>query len=136
MPSVPAPKKKITAADIDPKNTPRGKKILESMRKICLDLPDTTEGTQFGQAVWLAGKKAFARSHCYDGLWQAGFWVGIHAQQAMTNDPRFTIPPYMGHNGWISLDITKKHNESELRQLALESYRHFASKRMLAKLED
>lgn len=35
-PSVPAPKRRITVADIDPKNTPRGKQILASMRKICL----------------------------------------------------------------------------------------------------
>ena len=66
--------------------------------------------------------------------WRASFWVGVHAQALMTDDPRYTIPPYMGHNGWIALDINKKHNERELQSLALESYRHFASKRMLAKL--
>ena len=134
-PSVPAPKKKITVADIDPKNTPRGKRVLESMRKICLALPETSEGLQFGQPVWFAGKKAFARAHCYDGRWRVGFWVGVHAQLPMTSDPRYTIPPYMGHIGWIALDVTKKHSEDEIQPLALESYRHFALKKMLAKLE-
>jgi len=133
-PSIPAPKQRITAADIDPGNTPRGKQILASMRKICLALPDTSEATQFGQPVWLVGKKVFARAHCYQGRWQVGFWVGVHAQLLMTDDPRYTIPPYMGHNGWIALDASKKLNERELQPLALESYRHFALKKMLAKL--
>jgi hypothetical protein len=52
----------------------------------------------------------------------------------MTSDPRYTIPPYQGHLGWIALDVSKSLNERELRALALESYRHFALKRMLAKL--
>jgi predicted DNA-binding protein (MmcQ/YjbR family) len=133
-PSVPAPKKRLTAADVDPKNTPRGKQILQIMRKVCLALPDTSEGLQFGQPVWRAGKKVFAQAYCYKEGWRAGFWVGVHAQLLMTSDPRYSIPPYMGHNGWIALDVSKKHSERELTQLALESYRHFAGKKMLAKL--
>ena len=65
---------------------------------------------------------------------RVAFWVGVHAQLLMTDDPRYTIPPYMGHNGWISLDVAKKHSERELQPLALESYRHFALKKMLARL--
>ena len=135
-PSVPAPKQRITVADIDPKNTPRGKQILASLRKICRALPETSEGAQFGCPVWLAGKKAFALVHTHDDCWSVNFWVGVHAQLLMTDDPRYSIPKYMGHNGWIALEITKKHNEQELRQLALESYRHFALKRMLAQLPE
>lgn len=133
-PSVAAPKRKFTVADVDPKNTPRGKQILASMRKICLALPETSEGLQFGQPVWRAGKKVFAQAYCYEERWRVAFWVGVHAQLLMTDDPRYTIPPYMGHNGWISLDVAKKHNERELQPLALESYRHFALKKMLAQL--
>lgn len=135
-PCVPAPKRRITVADIDPKNTPRGKQILASMRKICLALPETSEGNQFGHPVWLAGKKAFAMARSHDDRWWATFWVGIHAQLLMTDDERYSIPAYMGHNGWIALDVTKKHSDTELQSLALESYRHFALKRMLARLPD
>jgi predicted DNA-binding protein (MmcQ/YjbR family) len=133
-PSVPAPKRRITAADVDPKNTPRGKQILASMRKICLGFPDTSEDLQFGQPVWRVGKKVFGQAYCYQDQWRVSFWVGVHAQLLMTDDPRYTIPPYMGHNGWIALDVNKKHSERELQQLALESYRHFAPQRTLAKL--
>ena len=135
-PSIPAPKRRITVADVDPKNTPRGKQILASMRKICLALPETSEGVQFGHPVWLAGKKAFALARSHDDHWWVTFWVGVHAQLLMTDDPRYTIPAYMGHNGWIALEVTRKHNGKELESLALASYRHFALKRMLTQLPD
>jgi predicted DNA-binding protein (MmcQ/YjbR family) len=134
-PVIRAPKRRITVADVDPKNTPRGRRLLASMRKVCLDLPDTSEGAQFGQPVWRAGKKVFAQAYFYDARWRVAFWVGVHAQSLMTNDPRYEIPPYMGHNGWIALDVSKRHSERELRSLSLESYRHFALKKMLARLE-
>jgi hypothetical protein len=60
------------------------------------------------------------------------FWVGVPAQSFMTGDARYEIPPYMGHNGWIALDVSRSHREAELLPLALQSYRHFALKKMLA----
>lgn len=134
-PAVPAPERRITVADVDPKNSPRGKRVMALMRKVCLALPETSEDAQFGQPVWRAGKKVFAQAYCYDGRWRVAFWVGVLAQGMMTSDPRFEIPAYMGHNGWIALDATKRLNERELRSLALGSYRHFALKRMLARIE-
>jgi hypothetical protein len=133
-PTVQAPKRRITAADIDPKNTPRGRRIIRSMRRICLALSEASEGLQFGQTVWRAGKRVFAHAYCYDGRWRVAFWVGVHAQMLMTNDARYEIPAYMGHNGWLALDVSRRHSERELRSLALGSYRHFALKRMLATL--
>jgi hypothetical protein len=50
-------------------------------------------------------------------------------------DPRFSIPPYQGHNGWIALDMEKGAPQSELRSFVIESYRHFASRRALALLD-
>jgi hypothetical protein len=131
---VPEPKTRITAADIDPKNSALGKGVLAAMRKVCLNLPETSESAQFGQPVWKVGRRVFAQAYCYESLWRVAFWVGVGAQGLMTTDARFEIPPYIGHNGWIALDVTKRLNESELRSLAIESYRHFALKRMLAKL--
>ena len=61
--------------------------------------------------------------------------VGIERQGPLEMDPRFTIPPYLGHNGWIALDASKGVNASELREFLVESYRHFAPRRALASLE-
>jgi hypothetical protein len=52
----------------------------------------------------------------------------------LTGDERFEIPKYMGHNGWIALDVSKHLDEDEVRELALFSYRHFALARMLQQL--
>ncbi len=132
--SAPAPKRRITVAEIDPKNTPRARRVLAALRKICLALPETSEGLQFGHPVWRAGKRVFAQAHVHEGRWRASFWVGVPAQALMTSDPRYEIPQYTGHLGWIALDVSKSCNERELRSLALESYRHFALKKMLVKL--
>jgi hypothetical protein len=52
----------------------------------------------------------------------------------MTSDPRFRIPPWLGHLGWIALDVSTHVDWNEVAALAQDSYRHFALKRMLAKL--
>ena len=98
------------------------------------ELLETSEAVQFGQPVWRAGKKVFAQAYCYEQRWRVAFWVGVPAQSLMTADTRYEIPQYIGHNGWIALDVSKSHRESELRPLALGSYRHFALKKMLARL--
>jgi hypothetical protein len=40
----------------------------------------------------------------------------------------------MGHNGWIALDVTNDCDPDEVAALALQSYRHFALKRMMQSL--
>jgi len=91
---------------------------------------------QFGHPVWRAGKKIFARAWHHDDRFTAVFWVGVPAQALMLRDPRYLLPPYFGPSGWIALDASSRINAAELRALALESYRHFAAKGMLARLEE
>ena len=52
-------------------------------------------------------------------------------QALLCNDPRYSIPPYIGGNGWINLDVEQHADWNEIQPLLLESYRHFALKRML-----
>jgi len=40
----------------------------------------------------------------------------------------------MGHNGWIALNVSEHIDWREIDALALDSYRHFANKRMLIAL--
>jgi predicted DNA-binding protein (MmcQ/YjbR family) len=134
IPEPPPPARRISVADVDLMRTPRGKRVLAAMRKVCLTLPETSEDAQFGQPVWRAGKRVFARAYAHDGRWRVAFWVGVPMQALMMRDSRFDIPSYLGHNGWIALDVSKGHREGELRTLARESYRHFALRRMLERL--
>ena len=52
----------------------------------------------------------------------------------LLDDPRFFIPPYIGHRGWIALDIRYDFDWAEIREYVLASYKHFALQRMLQAL--
>jgi hypothetical protein len=62
--------------------------------------------------------------------------VGAKRQLALTQDNRYRISPYTGHNGWIDLDVEDRQDWHEIEQLARESYRHFALQRMLKALDE
>ncbi|MDH3643484.1 MAG: MmcQ/YjbR family DNA-binding protein [Gammaproteobacteria bacterium] len=122
--------------DFDPLLGKRPQQILTSLREICLDLPETSEATQFGSPCWKAGKKSFCGMHYHAGHLQLQFWVGSEMQTMLTFEAgRYQIPAYMGHNGWINLDVEDDVNWDEVRELAMMSYRHFALKRMLKALD-
>lgn len=134
-PRVAAPTAKMEPEEIDRLLTPRAKRALATIRKIVAGLPETNEGVQFGGASWRVGKKTFATLHDYGKGLTAYFWVGIERQGPLEMDPRFSIPQYQGHNGWIALDMLKGAATRELAGFLIESYRNFAPRRAIAVLD-
>jgi predicted DNA-binding protein (MmcQ/YjbR family) len=134
-PVLQGPDRALSKSQIDPFKAPRALKVLKRLRKICLSFPESSEGSQFGHPVWLAGKKTFAIARHAAQRLTLCFWVGVEQQGLLTADARFEIPPYFGHNGWIALDVEQSCDWDEVAALALQSYRHFALKRMLQELE-
>jgi hypothetical protein len=133
-PALEAPGKGLSPAQIDPLKSPRALTVLVRVRKLCLALPESREGSQFGHPVWQAGKKTFAIMRFDGPTLTLCFWVGVDQQGLLTADPRYRIPPYFGHNGWIALDVGSSCDWGEVAALAMQSYRHFALKRMLLQL--
>jgi len=133
-PTLKAPAKPLSASQIDPMKSPRAATLLKTLRKMCLQLPESSEGRQFGHPSWLAGKKTFVLARHQDRRLTLCFWVGVDQQGLLTADSRYRIPPYFGHNGWIALDVTKDCDWREVQGLILLSYRHFALQRMLRQL--
>jgi len=129
-----APQRILSASQIDPMKAPRAMSVLKSLRKLCLGLPESSEASQFGCPVWQAGKRAFALARHDGERLCLHFWVGVENQGLLTADARYAIPPYMGHNGWISLDVSAGCDWREIETLAVQSYRHFALQRMLQQL--
>ena len=121
---------------LDPLFFPKNQAKLARLRKLCLTLPETSEGTSFGSPVFKAGKKTFCSFNCHGGKPGALFWVGATGQAMLTADSRFEIPAYMGHNGWIRLRLDGRFDLEEVRTLAIASYRHFALRRMLKALDE
>jgi predicted DNA-binding protein (MmcQ/YjbR family) len=134
-PHIKSPTRAMSASEKDPLQSSRALAVLKKLRPICLSLPESSEGRQFGHPVWLAGKKTFAIARYAGTRLTLCFWVGVEQQGWLTSDPRYQIPPYFGHNGWIALDVAEACDWKEVKGLALQSYRHFALKRMLQKLD-
>jgi hypothetical protein len=88
-----------------------------------------------GSVVWRTGKRSFFMLFDYGKGLAAQFWVGIERQGPLEMDPRLGISKYLGHKGWMDLDLSRGWNARELREFAIESYRHFASRRALAVLD-
>jgi hypothetical protein len=126
----------LTLTELDPMYSAAARRLSKLLDDVCLALPEANKSGQFGFPVWRAGKKTFAQFYHQKGAFVASFWVGIDKQPMMTLDPRFHVPPYAGHNGWIALSLAGgRPNKNELLALAVQSYRHFATRKMLATLD-
>ena len=130
-----APDGAIDPEDFDPLLAPRAQSVLTRVRTVCATLPETSEGTQFGKPSFRAGKKTFLSVHRGRRRLCLQLWVGPELQATLTEDSRFSIPMYIGHRGWIDLDVEDHLDWDEVRELVLGSYRHFALKRMLKALD-
>ena len=135
-PSIEPPDMEMTAQDINPLLRPRAMELLIKLKCLCDEFPETSETLQFGNPTWKAGRKSFVSCHCYGGRVCLQFWVGVDQQTMLTYDNRYRIPAYMGHNGWIDLDVQEHADWGEIECLLENSYRHFALKRMLRQLDE
>src|SRR5581483_6949087 len=129
QPQIKSPPAKLAAEEIDPLKSRKAKGILERARRLYFAWPAVSEDVQFGSPVWKVGRKTFAWMHgsrrqpagaarrrtSGGARLELYFWVGVAAQGLMTADKRFHIPAYMGHNGWIALDVTDHCDWSEVR---------------------
>jgi predicted DNA-binding protein (MmcQ/YjbR family) len=134
------PTRKFRPEEIDPFEGTAARAVLQKLDTLLARLPETERGTRFGSPTWQAGTKTFATAHYYTGRLKVSFWVGAARQKELTtnkrSDKRFEISQYTGHNGWIDLDLEEEPDWAAIGALALESYRHFALKRMLKKLDE
>jgi hypothetical protein len=141
---------KLAAHEIDPLKSRTAQSVLKRVRQMYLAWPEVTEHVQFGSPVWRVGKKTFAWVHVDRNISSSSkrgarlpgprlelyFWVGVAAQSLMTADKRFHIPAYMGHNGWIALDVTDGCDWKEIHGLAFASFHHFALTRILKAFDE
>ncbi|HEY2399134.1 MAG TPA: MmcQ/YjbR family DNA-binding protein, partial [Steroidobacteraceae bacterium] len=66
----------LSAEEIDPFQSRRGKAVLAGVRKLVADWPEVVEDQQFGSPVWRAGKKTFLWVHAdRKRRIQIYFWV-------------------------------------------------------------
>jgi hypothetical protein len=113
---------------------------LEALRRLCLELPETTERLSHGEPTWFVrGKKTFvmyADRHHDDRL---ALWCAAPpgAQQVLVaSDPgRYFVPPYVGHRGWLGVRLDVPVDWDVIAELVADAYRLVAPKRLAAKLD-
>jgi hypothetical protein len=119
-----------------------GEDPIGRLRKLCLELPETTERLSHGEPAWFVrDKKLFvmaAQQHHDD---RVGLWCAAPPGEAaalVAGDPRrFFIPPYVGHRGWLGvyLDVDGV-DWSELAEIILDAFRCVAPKRLVAQVAE
>lgn len=113
---------------------------LSAVRLACSALPEVTERLSHGSpSFFVAAKKTFVMfldDHHGDG--RLAIWCaappGVQEDMVDTEPSRFFRPPYVGHRGWLGVQLLELAGE-ELSAVVLDAYRTVAPKRLLAVLE-
>lgn len=113
---------------------------LPRLRALCLALPETTERVSHGEPAWFVRDKklfvSYADHHHDDVL---GFWCAAApgVQEALVgSDPqRFYRPPYVGHRGWLGINLGVEQDWDEIAEIVRDAYRCVAPKKLVALLD-
>jgi hypothetical protein len=114
---------------------------LDRVREICLALPETAERPSHGEPAWFVAGRLFATwedHHHGDPI--VGLWVkgAPGAQEILVGSQpdRYYRPKYVGHKGWIGVNMEGRVDWAQAADLIRESYRMTATKKILALLDD
>lgn len=103
-------------------------RVLEGIRRICLELPETSERLSHGApSFFVKGKRCFAMvltDHHGDGRFAIWCAAGDGVQQLLVDaDPeRFFRPPYVGHRGWVGVRLDRTFEWNELAGILEDAY--------------
>jgi hypothetical protein len=108
---------------------------LETLRRICLALPEVTERISHGEPTWFVqGKRTFVTyaDHHHDD--RLAFWCaapeGAQEVLAGSEPERFFRPPYVGVRGWLGVYLDVPVDWGLIEDLVLDAYRTVAPKRL------
>ena len=108
---------------------------VDRLRAICLALPEAVEET-WGDPTFRVRDRIFALVRHGDG--RLSFWCKAPEGSQMVlvgADPdRFFVPPYVGHKGWVGVQLDPEPDWAEVAALVRRSYRLIAPKRLSARI--
>jgi hypothetical protein len=111
---------------------------IDQLRSICCQLPEVTE-RPFGGHTSPAFR---VRDKMFVVVAEDGESVTCKAppgvqQMLIASDPgRFFVPKYVGSKGWIGIRMAGDPDWVEIAELAEDSYRMIAPKRLVAQLDE
>jgi hypothetical protein len=113
------------------------KQILGVVRKICSELPETSERPSHGEPTFfVGGKRSFASvwdSHHGDGRFAliCAAPVGIQAALVEADPERFFVPAYVGHRGWIGVRLDRGFDRDEIAGILEDAYAEVAPPKLV-----
>ncbi len=111
-------------------------RVFARLSKICLALPETSVRLTWGEPHFRVGEKIFSGYGQEDGVFRAGFKLEMDHAAAIVSDPRFRRARYVGHKGWVSMDLSGAVDWSLVEALVRESYSLIAPKKLVARLDE
>jgi hypothetical protein len=115
--------------------------FLERLRPIALAFPEVNERLSHGAPTFFVRDKRvlchlFSNHH---GRQQSALWCpappGVQAELVEQEPDRFFVPPYVGHRGWIGLDLEVDPDWDEIDALLDEAYRLVAPRTLVVRLD-
>jgi hypothetical protein len=113
------------------------KRILETVREICLALPEASERPSHGEPTFFVqGKRSFATvwdSHHGDGRFAVlcAAPAGMQAALVEADPERFFVPPYVGHRGWIGFRLDRGFERDEVAGILEDAYAEVAPAKLV-----
>lgn len=104
------------------------------VREICLALPEACETRTWGSPHFRVREKIFAGADDHAPRPSIGLKLSLERQAQMLRDPRFTVAPYVGKHGWVTMDLGEQKDWAEVRDLVIESYCAIAPKKLAAQI--
>jgi hypothetical protein len=120
---------------------PRRVDPLETVRRLCLDLPDVNERPSHGAPTFfIRDKKTFLMFHDdHHGDGRLALWCaappGVQEELVETEPDRFFRPAYVGHRGWIGVRLDRDLSWQEVGRVIKDAYLTVAPKRLAALVE-
>jgi hypothetical protein len=112
-------------------------RTLKRIRELCLALPETSERLSHGAPTFfIRDKKAFLMvltNHHGDGRFAIWCAAAPGMQQLLVDaDPeRFFVPPYVGHRGWLGVQLEGELDWNELAGIAEDAYAEVAPAKLV-----
>jgi predicted DNA-binding protein (MmcQ/YjbR family) len=126
------PKKPRVSTHPPKQRTAATLKLIEKLRRICMELPEVTEQVAWGEPTWRVRGKMFAMTDSYH---HGSPHLSVHlaaapgAQEALieSNPERFFRPPYTGAKGWVAVVLDTRPNWAMVASLVATAHDFIAA---------
>jgi predicted DNA-binding protein (MmcQ/YjbR family) len=109
---------------------------MQRLKRACAAMPGAVLDHPWGQDTYKVGGKMFA---AFSGIGDAcTFKASFEEQAALIQDPEITVAAYIGHRGWVTVQIKPETVEMAI-DLMEASWRHVVAglpKRVQRELDD